>query len=1797
MIEQEVTRLKRFFSKALSIMLVAALLSGMGMGLLPSPRAHAAAPETDLLASVTLKTGENVKASSENSTRKAPLAASHDGSSYWQYGGSAANIFPTAGNTASLWLAVDLGSVQAVNEVRFYIPTSFSNVQKRMSGYDVLYSTSDEAWTSLPAINNSGTSVLDWSNSAWSLAKHVAVPGAVTPDDPNWGASQTPANSAWTATSTGALAAPAAARYVLIHFTLISGSAGTLGASGLSVLSAAEPAAPAVFPASASYEKGSGSTVTANHQLQGDSLAGIKTVPSVSEAVYLVMGQDYSLSAPSGGIQQVVFATGYLETLPQGTTTLAFQFTGGTMAPFELNVTSPLYSDVYMNDYGSGYALIEPSYPGMSLTVGRPAVVDAQAASAKFPVFRIVKALPGTTITGTLYGPGGVAAYSFPAVNADTQTELTIPDTVALSNGTYRVSFTLANQDRTLHDVFYFTAIDGFDKYRSVANTVHSGNANVANVNPDSWSEAAYPALQLDDAGGIAYIPDYKGNRIMDYSDVGYKGGGTAIPNVPVRAKVAPLADNTQDAWQSIQDAIDYVSMYPIQEDGFRGAVYLQPGVFRISKPLTIAASGVVLHGAGAGTPTPVAGDGSAANPYNQQIANEEEEPDTTKLIATWTLSPSYTPPANHSATGGSPYDKSMKGTMIYITGPKASTPANVTVEITDQYVGAGQHSVHVARVDDFSVGDVVSVRKAVNTNWVKAMYMDKIDGASSWLTNGTLESGFAGIPFSAERTITAIDAATGTVTFAEPLSDNLDRRWGVSTLAKSAEDNRINHVGVENIQGISHFYNTDSKPALQKYGSHYLSYNDENHAQVFVAMVNVRDGWMRNFVTYQIDSAFVTDGNSRNITVQDGYVLDPVSLMDAGERRYSIYYRKSQFMFTQRVHARYMRHAFIVDSYTSGPNVFYDCVSEYTSNASEPHFRWSSGGLYDNTTARFYLQNRWNMGTSHGWAGVNYLIYNSTGPFMVTQPQLTPNYILGQWFDSASNRLGSATNPETGRQKTDKGTSENMTAAKMNGGLVPNFEAYEYGMNKKLNPAADRMPYSLYVGQLINSHGAEAAAVIKENTVPPIIDRSSPYKPKLRDLQVEGQTLPGFSPEVSGYSYHLPLDYDYSKPPVITAAAEPGIAVDISYPQNNSSEPVLITLTDAAGVKNFYKVSFASTPKSPIVLASDQQVDASNQNYAVNVLNPNDYAGPTSVRWAASGAVWIRMYLGEKEQTLHGVQVGFTQHATSPRTYKLRIEYSADGQNWSFVPSGTVAGGAESAPVEWTTDGQTYFNALTLNPGSASVAENTLQTFTFDEPVKARFLRIAGNGNTTGTGNNAWSVYWRLRPLFAGGSSSYAPPETVAITGPASVIAGSAVGLQAQVTPEETLVKEVIWSSSNPGVASVDSKGNVTGHAAGDAVITATTVDGRFAAPGLLEQPTASHPIKVQAKVIEEPNEDYTASPGPAAGGGQPGQTGSSSTKTLVAGQAGEVSLNGRVTVSVQAQAAAGEITITVEQIKADLVPTLPTGSVLSGGVYEILKQGASALTKPFALTVQFDPAKVPSGRITALFYYDEAAKAWVELKDSKVDGNKLTASTDRFGKYAVMAVQEKPGLPGTPVSFQDVTGHWAEAMIKQAAGAGILEGYPDGSFQPDRAVTRAEFTAILVKALQLPETGAAAESFADEAAIGEWAKKPIGLAQRLGIVSGYEDGSFRPQAEVTRAEMAVMAARALGLDAAGSGTGSGFADDRQIPAWAKGASAALKEAGLAEGKEGGIYAPAASTTRAEAVTLLQRMAAYKKQ
>jgi hypothetical protein len=98
--------------------------------------------------------------------------------------------------------------------------------------------------------------------------------------------------------------------------------------------------------------------------------------------------------------------------------------------------------------------------------------------------------------------------------------------------------------------------------------------------------------------GKLIYTPDEQGNTIPDFSHAGYGGGGVPIPTVPIKETIWPVAgDNTAN----LQAAIDRVSALPIDESGFRGAVLLRMGYYRMATPITIQASGVVLRGEGMG--------------------------------------------------------------------------------------------------------------------------------------------------------------------------------------------------------------------------------------------------------------------------------------------------------------------------------------------------------------------------------------------------------------------------------------------------------------------------------------------------------------------------------------------------------------------------------------------------------------------------------------------------------------------------------------------------------------------------------------------------------------------------------------------------------------------------------------------------------------------------------------------------------------------------------------------------------------------------------------------------------------------------------------------------------------------------------------------------------------------------------------------------------------------------------------------------------------------------------------------
>ncbi|WP_339244487.1 discoidin domain-containing protein [Paenibacillus sp. FSL R10-2796] len=306
---------------------------------------------------------------------------------------------------------------------------------------------------------------------------------------------------------------------------------------------------------------------------------------------------------------------------------------------------------------------------------------------------------------------------------------------------------------------------------------------------------------------------------------------------------------------------------------------------------------------------------------------------------------------------------------------------------------------------------------------------------------------------------------------------------------------------------------------------------------------------------------------------------------------------------------------------------------------------------------------------------------------------------------------------------------------------------------------------------------------------------------------------------------------------------------------------------------------------------------------------------------------------------------------------------------------------------------------------------------------------------------------------------------------------------------------------------------------------------------------------------------------------------------------RAGEVSHGDQVIIAVPAGTAEQELCITIEKVSDTAQLKNDLGTLVSE-VFEILKNLSGNFKHNVKLTLKFDPTAVKAGERVAIFYYDEAPKLWVEV-GGKVEGNRITAEVDHFTKFAVLAVdvkneessESKQPLP----TFMDIAGHWAEKLIRSAAGQKLVGGYPDGSFQPDKTVTRAEFTFMLMNALKTEAVGIA-PAFKDQEKIGAWATKAVDQAYGAGIISGYEDGSFRPDAAITRTEMAVMIAKALGLPM-DPVAGTGFTDDEKIPSWAKAAVKGIQMLGIIQGRGAGHFASAEPTTRAEAVTMLLRM------
>jgi hypothetical protein len=183
------------------------------------------------------------------------------------------------------------------------------------------------------------------------------------------------------------------------------------------------------------------------------------------------------------------------------------------------------------------------------------------------------------------------------------------------------------------------------------------------------------------------------------------------------------------------------------------------------------------------------------------------------------------------------------------------------------------------------------------------------------------------------------------------------------------------------------------------------------------------------------------------------------------------------------------------------------------------------------------------------------------------------------------------------------------------------------------------------------------------------------------------------------------------------------------------------------------------------------------------------------------------------------------------------------------------------------------------------------------------------------------------------------------------------------------------------------------------------------------------------------------------------------------------------------------------------------------------------------------------------------------------------------------------------TPVKgaiFTDVpNSFWAYGDIGNLSGLGYVSGYPDGTFKPNNQITRAEFCAIMDKALNLTNYTQQMPTLTDVSS-GDWFYGSVESAVYAGIVKGYGDGTFQPNAPISRQEIACVLVQAMGKAGVAQAMMNAqtiFTDDASIAAWARGFVAEASQAGLIKGYPDGSFAPKTGATRAEACVMISNL------
>ncbi|MCR8636022.1 S8 family serine peptidase [Paenibacillus radicis (ex Xue et al. 2023)] len=240
---------------------------------------------------------------------------------------------------------------------------------------------------------------------------------------------------------------------------------------------------------------------------------------------------------------------------------------------------------------------------------------------------------------------------------------------------------------------------------------------------------------------------------------------------------------------------------------------------------------------------------------------------------------------------------------------------------------------------------------------------------------------------------------------------------------------------------------------------------------------------------------------------------------------------------------------------------------------------------------------------------------------------------------------------------------------------------------------------------------------------------------------------------------------------------------------------------------------------------------------------------------------------------------------------------------------------------------------------------------------------------------------------------------------------------------------------------------------------------------------------------------------------------------------------------------------------------------------------------TKP--VTIQWKLGTVQS-QLSKLgvYYYYESGQSWVYMGGKASADGMITFTTDHFSPYAVMEYNK---------TFNDMAQHWAKEEVELLASKYIITGATDTTFVPEQKLTRAEFAALLVRALGVKAIGSTGKFH--DVNPSDWFHDVVYQAYGAGLIEGVDTSVFAPSQPITREQMAVMIMRAYSI-----GTGKQasdiaiaqevkFTDQALTGSWARDNVRLANGIGLMSGFPDGSFKPSETANRSQAAVVIKRL------